>query len=130
MIAAIFSPYPVRVEVIGGIMKLSTTIANASLRGRAGHIKDHADLAMQRANATETTWVIDSAAAIDALVRANGDPHVTSVALVQLHALGWSATLAALAERLRAAFKTDPTPAEGVLPRRAQRLAQAMSIEA
>ena len=127
-VAAVFSPSPIRVEVVNGMLKLSTAVANASLKGRAGHLKRRADLAMQRANPAETTWVIDSAAAIEALVRANGDPHISSIAIVQLQALGWSTTLATLAWRLRAAFEADPVPTEGILPRRAHKLAQALSI--
>ncbi|MDP4022423.1 hypothetical protein Q8W71_07300 [Methylobacterium sp. NEAU 140] len=129
-VAGLFSTRPIRAEAVGElVLQLSTGVDHATLKGRADSIRRRAEAALQDRTDAEEVWIVESCSALLRLVLSEGDAGRMAPPLDELRALGWGPTLARIAARLDAAFRSNLPPVEGPIPRQALRLAEALALE-
>lgn len=132
LVAGVFSTRPIQAEAVGElVVRLSSSVEHATLKGRADRIRRRAEAALRLRTDAEEAWLIDSCGALLNLITSQGDPGRMAVPLLELRGLGWGPTLIRIAERINVAFRTSNLPpAEGPVPRQALRLAEALAQKA
>ncbi|MET3485864.1 hypothetical protein [Methylobacterium sp. 1973] len=131
-VAGVFSTRPIRAEAVGELLiRLSTGIDHATLKGRADSIRRRAEAAVWARTDAEEAWLVGSCGALLNLVTSEGDAGRMAVPLMELRELGWGPTLLRIAARINAAARSSNLPpADGPIPRQALRLAEALTRKA
>ncbi len=130
LVAALFSVRPIQASVAEGVLiRLSTDVENATLKGRADAIQRRAQAALDSLSDEDHAWLTASAGELLALLESGGDPGRMAAPLTQLRALGWAPALNRIGHRIAEAFAgSNLPPATGPHPAKALRLAEAVRL--
>ena len=121
----IASDKPITTEIIDGVLlKSSTELPMASVRGHANRLRHKAPEAVRRASEHELKWLTTSAGLLVALVQniAASNASGIRITLELLRQAGWGETLDRVGRRLEATLRSNFPPADGELSRSAARL--------
>lgn len=130
LVATLFSTRPIQASVADDVLlRLSTDVENATLKGRADAIQRRAETAVDSLSDEDNAWLMASAGELLALLESGGDPGRMAAPLTQLRALGWAPALNRIGQRIAEAFAgTNLPPSTGPHPVKALRLAEAVRL--